>query len=123
MYNSRIVFCNWRQAFMKATPGTEYLTDIQVKAPIFGWVKIATTIDVDSETSFHGSGKVMGRTVNFNDGVIEGEDYLFQVTIKSMVIKIRAQLHEDDTITGEAHAPKYRPLKVRGTILSKSTIK
>ena len=86
---------------MKATPGTEYLTDIQVKAPIFGWVKIATTIIVDSDTAFHGSGKVMGRTVNFNDGVIDGEDYLFQV---------------------EAHAPKYRPLKVRGTILSKTTI-
>ena len=107
---------------MKANPGTEYLTDIQVKAPIFGWVKIATTIIVDSDTAFHGSGKVMGRTVNFNDGVIEGEDYLFQVSIKSMIIKIKAQLHEDDTITGEAHAPKYKPLKVKGTILSKKTI-
>lgn len=108
--------------FMKATPGCEYHCEIKVKAPIFGWVKIDTHINVDSESAFHGSGKVMGKTVNFKDGVIEGEDYLFQVTIKSIVISIKAQLHEDDTITGEAHAAKYRPMKVRGTILSKNTI-
>ena len=42
---------------------------------------------------------------------------------ESMSKGVRVTFHEDDTITGEAHAPKYRPLKVRGTILSKSTIK
>jgi len=107
---------------MLANPGYEYHCEIKVKAPIFGWVKIDTVIDVDSETSFHGHGTVLGRTVNFKDGVISGEDYLFQVTIKSIVIEIKAQMHEDKTITGEAHAAKYKAMKVKGEILSMDKI-
>ena len=107
---------------MKATPGCEYHCEIQVKAPIFGWVKIDTIIDVDDEKSFHGSGKVLGRTIGFKDGVIQGDDYLFGVSIKNIPISITAQMHEDDSITGEGRAAKYKAMKVKGRILSKTTI-
>ena len=102
---------------MKIVPGNEYHALIKVKAPIVGNVKIDTHISVDSDTAFHGYGIVLGRTVRFDKGDIEGKDYKFAVTIKKIVINISAQINEDGTITGGATAAHYRPMKVTGEVI------
>ena len=79
-------------------------------------VKISAVIRVDSETSFHGEGTAMGKTIGFKNGVIKDGKYCFGVTAKGMTAAIEATLNPDGSIAGTATLAGSKPMSCKGKV-------
>ena len=100
---------------MTVKPGYNYYCDISVKYGLVP-VKISAVIRVDSETSFHGEGTAMGKTIGFKNGVIEDGRYCFSVTAKGMTAAIEASLNPDGSIAGTATLAGSKPIPCKGNV-------
>jgi len=117
MHSKTRAFCPEGGNIMKVESGNDYTCELQVKAPVIGKVKIKAVITVDSDTTFYGTGELLGKTVRFHDGAIRGNDFVFSVMIKNVRIDIIAQLLDDGSIQGKATAAKHKPMTVTGHLL------
>ena len=100
---------------MTVKPGYNYYCDISVKYGLVP-VKISAVIRVDSETSFHGEGTAMGKTIGFKNGVIKDGKYCFSVTAKGMTAAIEASMNSDGSIAGIATLAGSKPMPCKGKV-------
>lgn len=91
--------------------------EVKIKSPV-GWVKAHVGLEMDTENSFHGTAKLMGLNVPYEKGRTDGSHYRFDIAVKlpfgELPVSIRADLHEDGSVTGFADAPKHKPMKIEG---------
>uniref|UniRef100_UPI0006D27AC7 hypothetical protein n=1 Tax=Clostridium sp. NkU-1 TaxID=1095009 RepID=UPI0006D27AC7 len=83
-----------------------------------GPIKVHVELEMDSETEFIGTAKLMGLTIPYKNGKINGDNYQFAITVKlpfgELPVEVDANLAADGTITGFAHAPNHKPMEIEG---------
>ncbi|MBO4351943.1 MAG: hypothetical protein J5818_00430 [Eggerthellaceae bacterium] len=115
--------------------GNEYVCALVVHMGLLGKRDVEAVIDVDTPTSFHGYGRLVGKPITiagmtvdensrmyFNDGVIDGDSFAFTVSGGGITATFNAQVAEDGSITGKANAGGVLSIKITGAIKSVSPL-
>jgi len=100
---------------MTVRPGYNYHCEISAKYGLMP-IRVNAVIRVDSETSFHGEGTIMGKTIAFNNGTVKDGKYCFSVSAKGMTAAIEASLNSDGSITGTATVAGSKPIPCKGKV-------
>ena len=114
---------------MEIKEGYEYTCNLVVHMGLLGKRNVEAIIDVDTPTSFHGRGHMMGKPINFagmkidessymyfENGVIEGSTFTFEITGKGLTAKFVVQVADNGSITGKANAGGILNIKLTGNI-------
>ena len=101
--------------------GKSYDFDVEIQSPM-GWVKVLAKVAVTGETTFSGSAKLLGFTVELTDCVRFGDHVRFAASPKLpfgvLRVEIEADIAEDGSVTGIANAPRHRPMAIRGWMVT-----
>lgn len=104
--------------------GKNYNADVQIKSPM-GWIKVEAQVDVQSETTFQGTAKLLGFTVPMTDCTRSGDHVAFVVSPKLpfgvLRVEIEADIAEDGNVTGIANAPRHKPMEIKGNLAQSGT--
>ena len=97
--------------------GFRYTCALVVHLGLLGKRNVEAVIDVDTPTSFHGFGHLVGKPISllgmtvdessqmyFKDGVIEGDTFAFEVTGRGLTAKFNVTVAPDCSIRGTANA-------------------
>ncbi len=99
--------------------GKNYCADVQIKSPM-GWIKVEARVEVQSETAFQGTAKLLGFSVPMTDCARTGDHVAFVVSPKLpfgvLRVEIGADIAGDGSVTGIANAPRHRPMEIKGTL-------
>ncbi len=91
--------------------------EAKIKSPM-GPIKAYVELSMYSETAFGGTAKLLGLTVPYENGKVNGSNYQLGVQVKlpfgELPVDVDINLAADGTITGWAYAPKHKPMKIEG---------
>lgn len=91
--------------------------EAKIKSPM-GPIKVHVELTMYTETEFGGTAKLMGLTIPYENGKVNGSSYQFGIQVKLpfgvLPVEVDANLAADGTVTGLAHAPNHKPMKIEG---------
>lgn len=99
------------------TTGKTYDFEGEILSPM-GWVKILANVAVTGDTSFTGTARLLGFTVELTDCVRDGDHVRFAASPKLpfgvLRVELEADVAQDGAVTGVANTPRHRPMTLRG---------
>lgn len=99
------------------TTGKTYDFEGEILSPM-GWVKVLANVAVTGDTSFTGTARLLGFTVELTDCVRDGDHVRFAVSPKLpfgvLRVELEADAAQDGAVTGVANTPGHRPMTLRG---------
>lgn len=91
--------------------------EAKIKSPV-GPIKAHVELTMYSEIEFSGTAKLMGFTIPYENGKVNGNNYQFGIQVKlpfgALPVEVDANLAADGTVTGLVHAPNHKPMKIEG---------
>lgn len=115
---------------MLIEPGLRYICDLTIDMGLFGKHDVEVVIDVDDETSFHGTGRlkedsfvVLGYRIDpsmrlvFDHGTIDGNDCAFSVFQGGASATFTAHVAESGAVTGTATALGLLHMRFSGSVV------